>query len=54
MFALSLTVYKILANEIKCKTFDFENEDQGPGGEERKLQHWSGNVRLYRDNFSEF
>ena len=33
MFALSLTNYKMFANQIKCQNFDFENEDQGQGWE---------------------
>ena len=31
MFALSLTMYDILAKQIKGKKFDHENEGQGPG-----------------------
>ena len=29
MYALTLTVYEIFANQINCQNFDLENEGQG-------------------------
>ena len=47
MFALSLTVNEIFANQIKCKTFDLDNEGQGQEGEKLELRRFTGNVRFY-------
>ena len=33
MFALSITIYDIFANQIKRQKFDLENDGQGQGGE---------------------
>ena len=44
MFAISLTVDDIFANQIKCPMFDLENEGQGQRGEKSDLRHSTGNV----------
>ena len=46
MFALSLTIYEIFANQIKCQNLDLESE--GQGGEKH---HSTKNVRLHIDDF---
>ena len=33
MFALSVTIYEIFANKVKCKKIDLENEGQRQEGE---------------------
>ena len=40
----ALAVYELFTNQIKCKKFDLENEDQGQGGEKRNLHHATRNV----------
>ena len=51
MFALSLTVYEIVANQEKCKNFDLENECQDQGVEKRDLRHLTRNVRIHIGDF---
>ena len=53
MSALSLTIYKIFANQIKFQKFDLENESQCQEGEKRDLRHSIGNVRFITGEFSE-
>ena len=50
MFALSLTIYEIFENQIKCKMFYLKNEGQGQVGK-RDLRHSTGNVRIFIGNF---
>ena len=52
MFALSLTVYEIFANQEKCKNVDLEIEGQGV--EKQDLSHSTRNVQIKKGNFSEF
>ena len=54
MFALSLTIYKILQVMKNAKNFDLENECQGQGVEEWDLHHSTGNIRIYTREFSIF
>ena len=42
MIDLSLTIYKIFANQIKCKKFDLKYGGQGQGGE----NNWTCAIRL--------
>ena len=51
MFALSLTVYEIFANLIKCENFYLENEGQGEGREKGNLCHSTGNARFHIGDF---
>ena len=51
MFALSLSIYEIFANQIKRHKFDLENEDQDQGGEKRDLRNLAGNVRFHIGDF---
>ena len=51
MFALSLTVYEIFTNKIKCQTFDLENEGEGQGGEKRDWRNSTGNFELHVGEF---
>ena len=46
MSAISVTIYEIFANQMKCKKFDLENECQGQRGEKLDLRHSIENVRL--------
>ena len=39
MFALSITICEIFANEIKCQTFYIKNEGQDQGEEKRVLRY---------------
>ena len=54
MFSLSITVYEIFADLIKCQKFDLENEEQDQEGEKRNLHHSTGNVRFYINAFQNF
>ena len=51
MFALPLTIYKLIANQIKCHMFDLKNEDQGQGGKKQNLHHLTTNIRFYIGEF---
>ena len=51
MFALSTTLYEILANQIKRQKFDLENEGQDRGGEKQDLRRWTGSDRFYIGDF---
>ena len=51
MFALYLTVCKILDKQEKCQKFDFENEGQDHGVGDRDLRHLTGNVRVHKVDF---
>ena len=50
MFALSLTVNKIFANQEKLQKFDRENEGHGQVVEERNLHHSTRNVCNHIDD----
>ena len=54
MFALSLTIYEIIANQIKCTKFDLENKGQGQGVEKLGLRHSIGNGRFLGNFLYEF
>ena len=49
MFALSLTIYDVIAILENCQNFDLENESQGL--KEWDLRHSTGNVRICFDDF---
>ena len=51
IFAPSLTVCEVFAKQEKFLNFDFENEGQGQGVEERNLHRSTGNVRIHIVDF---
>ena len=51
MFAKSLTIYKIFANQINCQQFDLENEGQGHRRVRQDLCHLTGNDSIFFQNF---
>ena len=51
MFALSLTVYVIFANQEKCANFDIENEGDGYVIKGRDLHRSTENFRIYTVDF---
>ena len=54
MFALSLTIYEIFANQKKCQNFDLETEGRGQGREKLVLRHTTRNNRFYVGDFLKF
>ena len=54
MFALSLAVNEIFANQETIQNFDLENDRQGQGVEKQDLGHPTRNVRFHADAISEF
>ena len=51
IFAISLTVCEIFAQQEKCQNSDFENDSQGQGVEELDLRHSTGHVRFHIGEF---
>ena len=51
IFAPSLTVYYIFANQETFKNFDIENEGQAQGVEKWDLRHSTINVRIHIGDF---
>ena len=49
LLILSVPIYEILANQIKCQKFALKNEGQGHKGENRDLHHSTANVCTYID-----
>ena len=50
-FALSLSIYEMFANLIKCQNFNFENEGNGRGSRKWDSRHWTGNDRFHIGDF---
>ena len=46
MFVLSVVIYPISANEIKCQMFHLENDGQGDKGENQDLHDLTANVYI--------
>ena len=51
MLALSIAVFEIIANQIKCQKFDLENEGQAQLEEKLDLRRSTGNCRFYLADF---
>ena len=51
MFALSLTVYEIFANQEKCQNFDLENEGHGQDIEKPYYRNSTRNIRIHTGDF---
>ena len=50
-FVLSLIIFEIFANRIKCQKFNLESDCQSQGGEKWDLRHLTGNAQIYIGDF---
>ena len=50
-FSISVAIYEIFTNQIKCKMSDLENESHGKEWKKWDLFHFTGNDWIYIGDF---